>query len=66
MLGSFFFYFNLCYFRLSQLQSMNHNRDKSFKEERDERIRQMERIQQDVANIPQQAVSNLVGTDICE
>lgn len=45
---------------------MSYNRDKNFKEERDERIRQMERIQQDVANIPQQAVSQLVGTDLCK
>ncbi|KAL5276242.1 lva family protein [Megaselia abdita] len=52
--------------KLSQLQYMNYNRDKNFKEERDERIRQMERIQQDVANIPQQAVSQLVGTDLSQ
>lgn len=50
--------------RLSQLQTVNHSKDKVIKEEREQRIRQMERIQQDVAKMPQDAVYQLVGPNI--
>ncbi|XP_054728795.1 protein lava lamp [Anastrepha obliqua] len=52
--------------KLSQLQTVNHSKDKVIKEERDQRIRQMEKIQQDVAKMPQAAVSELVGTDAAQ
>nr|XP_036227667.1 protein lava lamp isoform X2 [Bactrocera oleae] len=52
--------------KLSQLQTVNHSKDKVIKEERDQRIRQMEKIQQDVAKMPPAAVSELVGTDAAQ
>ncbi|XP_067641042.1 protein lava lamp [Eurosta solidaginis] len=52
--------------KLSQLQTVNHSKDKVIKEERDQRIRQMEKIQQDVAKMPQAAVSELVGTEAAQ
>lgn len=50
--------------RLSQLQTVSHAKDKVIKEEREQRIRQMEKFQQDVAKMPPAAVSELTGTDM--
>ena len=52
----FTYFFN----RLLQLQSVIHSKDKIIKEERDERIRQMEKKQQDVAKVP----SELLASDL--
>ncbi|XP_037938741.1 protein lava lamp-like [Teleopsis dalmanni] len=52
--------------KLSELQTVSHSKDKVIKEDRDQRIRQMERIQQDLAKIPPAAVSELVGTDLSQ
>ncbi|XP_075154423.1 lava lamp [Haematobia irritans] len=49
--------------KLSQLQTVSHAKDKVIKEEREQRIRQMEKLQQDVAKMPPAAVSELIGTD---
>lgn len=53
-------------FRLSQLQTVSHSKDKIIKEEREQRIRQIEKLQQDVAKMPTAAVSELVGSDLCK
>lgn len=37
------------------------SRGKALREERDERLQQMAKLQQDIANIPQEAVSEIVG-----
>lgn len=55
-----------CLYRLSQLQTVSHSKDKIIKEEREQRIRQIEKLQQDVAKMPPAAVSELVGSDLCE
>ncbi|XP_055914978.1 protein lava lamp [Eupeodes corollae] len=50
--------------KLSQLHSVSHS--KRFQEERDMRQRQMEQIQQDVAKMPSEALSELVGSDLSQ
>ncbi|CAD7089685.1 unnamed protein product [Hermetia illucens] len=50
--------------KISQLQSVGYAKDKRIREEREQRQRQMEKIQQDVANIPSEAVSELVGSNL--
>uniref|UniRef100_A0A1A9W2Y4 Uncharacterized protein n=1 Tax=Glossina brevipalpis TaxID=37001 RepID=A0A1A9W2Y4_9MUSC len=52
--------------KLSQLQTVRHSKDKMIKEEREQRIRQMEKIQQDVAKMPSAAVSEIIGTDLSQ
>uniref|UniRef100_W8B665 Protein lava lamp n=1 Tax=Ceratitis capitata TaxID=7213 RepID=W8B665_CERCA len=52
--------------KLSELQTVDHSKDKVIKEERDQRLRQMENIQQDVANMPPAAISELFGSDAAE
>uniref|UniRef100_T1PFH3 Uncharacterized protein n=1 Tax=Musca domestica TaxID=7370 RepID=T1PFH3_MUSDO len=52
--------------KLSQLQTVSHAKDKVIKEEREQRIRQMEKFQQDVAKMPPAAVSELTGTDMTQ
>lgn len=37
------------------------SRGKALREERDERLQQMAKLQQDIENIPQEAVSEIVG-----
>ena len=49
--------------KLSQLQAVSHARDKHLREEREQRHRQMEMLQKDVANMPAEAVAHLVGAD---
>lgn len=48
------------------MQSVGYAKDKRIREEREQRQRQMEKIQQDVANIPSEAVSELVGSNLCK
>lgn len=55
--------FHLFRFRLSQLQSVNHLRDKRFIEEREQRQRHMSMLQQDCENMPQEAIAELIGAD---
>lgn len=50
-------------FRLSELHKVSHSRDKTLKEEREQRRRQMDVFQKDVANIPQEAIDELFGPD---
>lgn len=50
--------------KLSQIHAVNHAKDKRLWEDREQRQRQMEKLQQDVANIPSEAVSELVGADL--
>ncbi|KAL9886822.1 lava lamp isoform 1-T3 [Glossina fuscipes fuscipes] len=52
--------------KLSQLQTVKHSKDKVIREEREQRIRQMEKIQQDVAKMPSAAVSEIIGTDLSQ
>ncbi|XP_065363415.1 protein lava lamp-like [Calliphora vicina] len=52
--------------KLSQLQTVSHSKDKVIKEEREQRIRQIEKLQQDVAKMPPAAVSELIGTDLSQ
>ncbi|XP_061387963.1 protein lava lamp [Musca vetustissima] len=52
--------------KLSQLQTVSHAKDKVIKEEREQRIRQMEKFQQDIAKMPPAAVSELTGTDMSQ
>ncbi|XP_073834339.1 lava lamp [Musca autumnalis] len=52
--------------KLSQLQTVSHAKDKVIKEEREQRIRQMEKFQQDVAKMPPAAVSELTGADMSQ
>ncbi|KAM7347352.1 lava lamp [Cochliomyia hominivorax] len=52
--------------KLSQLQTVSHSKDKMIKEEREQRIRQIEKLQQDVAKMPPAAVSELIGSDLSQ
>ncbi|XP_023294862.2 protein lava lamp [Lucilia cuprina] len=52
--------------KLSQLQTVSHSKDKIIKEEREQRIRQIEKLQQDVAKMPPAAVSELIGSDLSQ
>ena len=47
--------------KLSELNSLNHGRDKRWMEEREERYHQMEMIQRDVAKMPSEAAARIVG-----
>lgn len=49
--------------RLSELHNVNHSRDKRLYEEREQRRRQMELFQRDVANMPPEAIAELFGPD---
>lgn len=49
--------------RLSQLHNVNHSRDKTLYEDRDQRRRQMSLMQRDVANMPPEALAELFGPD---
>lgn len=49
------------FFRLQSIHSENVNRAMALRKERDERLQQMAKLQQDIANIPQEAVSEIVG-----
>lgn len=42
---------------------MNHSRDKTLYEDRDQRRRQMSLMQRDVANMPPEALAELFGPD---
>lgn len=48
--------------KISELNSLNHGRDKRWLEEREERYHQMEMIQRDVAKMPSEAAARIVGT----
>lgn len=48
-------------FRLSELHAVSHGRDKTLREEREQRHRQMSLLQRDVANMPPEAVAELFG-----
>lgn len=50
-------------FRLSELHKVSHSRDKTLKEEREQRRRQMNIFQKDVANMPPEAIAELFGPD---
>ncbi|XP_013118769.2 protein lava lamp [Stomoxys calcitrans] len=52
--------------KLSQLQTVSHAKDKVIKEEREQRILQMEKLKQDVAKMPPAAVSELTGSDMSQ
>lgn len=39
------------------------NRKQALRKERDERLQQMAKLQQDIANMPQEAVNEIVGGD---
>lgn len=47
--------------RLQSIHEASVNRGKALREERDERLQQMAKLQQDIANIPQDAVTGIVG-----
>lgn len=49
--------------RLNELRSVGHSRDKTLHEDRVKRQRQMELVQKDLANLPKDAVQELVGPD---
>lgn len=53
--------FNHVVFRITEIQSANQNRSRTLREERDDRQRQMAQLQQDMANLPSEAVSGIVG-----
>lgn len=48
---------------MSELHKVSHSRDKTLKEEREQRRRQMHVFQQDVANMPPEAITELFGSD---
>lgn len=52
-------------FRLSELHNVNHSRDKTLYEDREQRRRQMSLLQRerDVANMPPEALAELFGPD---
>lgn len=50
-------------FRLSELHNVSHSRDKTLKEEREQRRRQINLFQKDVANMPPEAIAELFGPD---
>lgn len=50
-------------FRISQLHNVSHSRDKTLREEREQRQRQMALLQRDVATLPPEAVAELIGAD---
>jgi len=49
--------------KLSQLHNVSHSRDKTLREEREQRQRQMAFLQRDVATLPPEAVAELIGAD---
>lgn len=49
--------------RISQLHNVSHSRDKTLREEREQRQRQMALLQRDVATLPPEAVAELIGAD---
>ncbi|XP_055300322.1 protein lava lamp-like isoform X2 [Sitodiplosis mosellana] len=49
--------------KLSELHKVSHSRDKTLKEEREQRRRQMNVFQKDVANMPPEAIAELFGPD---
>ncbi|XP_037038202.1 protein lava lamp isoform X2 [Bradysia coprophila] len=49
--------------KLSQLHHVSHSRDKTLREEREQRQRQMAFLQRDVATLPPEAVAELIGAD---
>lgn len=51
----------LCLLRLQSIHEATVSRGKALRDERDERLQQMAKLQQDIANIPQEAVSEIVG-----
>lgn len=53
---------NGCFqYRLQSIHESTVNRGMALRKERDERLQQMAKLQQDIANIPQEAVSEIVG-----
>lgn len=52
---------NFTYFRLQSIHESTVNRGMELRKERDERLQQMAKLQQDMANIPSEAVSEIVG-----
>lgn len=57
------FFFTFFVNRLSELHKVSHSRDKTLKEEREQRRRQMSIFQKDVANMPPEAIAELFGKD---
>ncbi|KAJ6632671.1 Protein lava lamp [Pseudolycoriella hygida] len=49
--------------KISQLHNVSHSRDKTLREEREQRQRQMALLQRDVATLPPEAVAELIGAD---
>lgn len=47
--------------RLQSIHESTVSRGQALRKERDERLQQMAKLQQDIANIPQEAVSQIVG-----
>lgn len=48
---------------MSELHEVRHSRDKRLYEEREQRRRQMNLFQRDVANMPPEAIAELFGPD---
>lgn len=47
--------------KLTELSEVKQSRDKTFREEREQRFNQMSLIQRDVANLPSEAAARIVG-----